>query len=337
VLRWGWNTTCYQIVNPGIERWFAPGGDAVVGFVRRRGVRVVAGAPVCPPERLADVVAEFEALEPSRVCYFGAEGRMRTIIGDRLDYATVALGAQPVWSLRGWMERFDADRSLRMQRNRARNKGLTVEEWPAERANDHPELRRCLGEWLETRGLPPLHFLVEPETLRCLEGRRVFVALRRDRVVGFTVFSPVPERRGWLTEQFVRGHGAPNGTVELLLDTAVRRTHAEGSRYVTMGIVPLSDHGRAAAAHNPPWLRFLMAWTRAHGKRFYNFGGLDRFKSKFHPEEWEPIYAISKEPVFSFSTLYAVAGAFTKEPPWLAVATGLGKAVLQELRGKSVH
>ncbi|MGE5727799.1 MAG: hypothetical protein ACM34L_04290, partial [Gemmatimonas sp.] len=55
VLEHGWNATAYQILNPGIAHWFCAGGDAVIGYVRRNGVRVVAGAPVCAPERLRDV------------------------------------------------------------------------------------------------------------------------------------------------------------------------------------------------------------------------------------------------------------------------------------------
>ena len=33
----------------------------------------------------------------------------------------------------------------------------------------------------------------------------------------------------------------------------------------------------------------LSKWVRAHGKRFYNFEGLEAFKSKFRPDGWEPI------------------------------------------------
>ncbi|AIE85700.1 hypothetical protein OP10G_2332 [Fimbriimonas ginsengisoli Gsoil 348] len=330
--RFGWNSTCYQIVNPGIDRWFSAAGDSVVGFVRRIGVRVVAGAPVCSIDRLPNVVEEFERCRAGCVCYFGAEGRIRELLGGRPEYSTVVLGAQPIWRPEEWCRRFDADPTLRAQRNRAANKGVVVVEWPTEKATNHPELWRCLHEWLETRGLPPLHFLVEPETLGGLEGRRVFVAEKEGRPVGFVVLSPVPERRGWLTEQFVRGRGAPNGTVELTLDTAIRAVAADGDEYVTMGIVPLSNHGVGASHGNPAWLRALLAWVRAHGRRFYHFDGLDEFKSKFHPEEWEPIYAISKESRFSFRTLYAIAAAFTDGPPALAVAKGLAKAVRQEFR-----
>ncbi|MDQ3813100.1 MAG: DUF2156 domain-containing protein, partial [Armatimonadota bacterium] len=335
VLQHGWNATAYQIVNPGIQHWFSGGGDAVVGFVRRHRVRIVAGAPVCALDRLEAVVAEWEqdaAQAGDRACYFGAAGRVQSLLSNNPAYSTVVLGAQPVWQPGQWAQIINSHASLRAQLKRARNKGVTVVEWPPQRANGHPQLCRCLAEWLETRGLPPLHFLVEPETLNRLEGRRIFVAEREGHAVGFVVTSPVPRRNGWLTEQFVRARHAPNGTVELMIDTAVRALAAHGADYVTMGLVPLSEHAAVPPHYNPLWLRLFLAWVRAHGRRFYNFGGLDAFKSKFRPQEWEPIFAISNEPRFSPRSLYAIAAAFSGRSPLLAVARGLIKALEQEYR-----
>jgi phosphatidylglycerol lysyltransferase len=227
----------------------------------------------------------------------------------------VLLGSQPVWNPKQWTDIIGAKKSLRAQLNRARNKGVTVEEWPAARAQNSVELHRCLEEWLATRGLPPLHFLVEPETLARLSDRRTFIARRADGVVGFLIASPVPVRRGWLVEQNVRGHGAPNGTTELLLDAAVRTLAAEEAEYLTLGLAPLSDRAGAPATENPFWLRTLLGWVRAHGRRFYNFGGLEAFKTKFQPERWEPVYAIANERRFSPVTLYAVAAAFSDGSP----------------------
>ncbi|MCC6311181.1 MAG: hypothetical protein IT345_09740, partial [Trueperaceae bacterium] len=34
VLRHGWNTTVYQVLNPDILHWFTPAGDALVGYVQ---------------------------------------------------------------------------------------------------------------------------------------------------------------------------------------------------------------------------------------------------------------------------------------------------------------
>src|SRR4051794_31474747 len=107
VFRYGWNATAYQIVNPGIEHWFSARGDAVIGFVRHYGVRVVAGAPVCDNARLPEVVAEWEreaARERDGVCYFGAAGRVQSLLEGAAGYATVVLGAQPVWKPARWSE-----------------------------------------------------------------------------------------------------------------------------------------------------------------------------------------------------------------------------------------
>ena len=329
-MRFGWNATAYQLVNPGIDLWFSELGDAVVGSVTKNRVRVIAGAPVCAMERLAEVVNEYTDHSPRRTCYFGAAGRLWDLLRMQADYQSVVLGAQPIWNPQTWSpERIP---SLRQQFNRARNKGVFVEEWTSEQATGHPDLRRVLQEWLTTRGLPPLHFLVEPETLAFLEDRRVFVAIRADRVVGFLVLSPIPMRKGWLTEQFIRGAGAPNGTVELLVDSAVRAVAKDGAEYVTLGLVPLSDFPTGSGSDpNPLWLRILAKWTRAHGRRFYNFVGLEAFKAKFRPDHWEPIYVVSHERKFSFRTLYAVAAAFTHIPPWLALLRGMVKALRQEI------
>lgn len=327
----GWNPTAFQLVNPGIELWFSLKAEAVVGHVRTHRRRVVAGAPVCSEDRLSEIVEEWTAVCRSKVCYFGAAGRLRTLLESDAQYSSVVMGAQPVWNPQTWAP--EKVPSLRQQFNRALNKGVRIEEWTPARATNHPELKEVLREWLQNRGLPPLHFLVEPETLANLDGRRVFVALQRERVVAFLVLSPIPARRGWLTEQFPRRRTAPNGTVELLVDTAVRAIASDGSTYVTMGLVPLSRRSPGGEDQaNPIWLRFVTNWVKAHGRRFYNFDGLEAFKEKFRPDSWEAIYVVSQERRFSALTLYAVAAAFTRTSPFVAILKGFGKAVGQELR-----
>ena len=335
VMAHGWNATAYQIVNPGISLWFAQSRDAVVGFVDRGHTRVVAGSPVCAPERLAEVVAEFEqecVREGRRVCYFGAEARLETLLRSDRGHAMVLLGAQPSWNPARWPGIIANKASLRAQLNRSRNKGVIVSPMSPAEATGDPGLRRVLAEWLATRGLPPMHFLVEPDTLARLFDRRIFVARSRStQIIAFLVASPAPARGGWLIEQFVRGRDAPNGTVELLLDAAMRALASEGHDYVTLGLAPLSRHGVPREA-NPAWLRLALRWVRAHGRRFYNFEGLDTFKAKFQPERWEPVYAIVNQSRFSPSALYAISAAFSDGSPVLTVLRALWRAARTELR-----
>ncbi|MFN7929007.1 MAG: DUF2156 domain-containing protein [Blastocatellia bacterium] len=336
VMAYGWNATAYQIINPGFLHWFAAAQDAVVGYVEHAKVRVVAGAPVCTRARLSEVVAEFESDTTrvgSRVCYFGAEARLESVLGNSLRHSKLQLGAQPAWHPCQWPAIYNHHASLRAQLNRARNKGVTIKEWTAEESYGHTALNRCLDEWLATRGLPPMHFLVEPQTLERLFDRRIFVAERQGKAIGFLVASPVPQRNGWLIEQTIRGTGAVNGMIELLIDTAVRSMAESASDYVTLGLSPLSLHCIANSTDSSFWLRAVLTWLRLHGRRFYNFDGLDRFKAKFQPERWEPVFAIANEPRFSPRSLYAIAAAFTAGAPFIAISQAVWRAVIGELNG----
>jgi phosphatidylglycerol lysyltransferase len=251
VLAHGWNSTAYQILNPGIRHWLAPGGEGVVGYVPQRGRWIAAGAPVCPEPQLALTAAAFEAAAAreregggggggARVCYFCVADRLRQALAGSPRHSAVAIGAEPVWDPRGWADRVGRRSSLRAQLNRARNKGVTVVPAPARPVPYRAELRRCLDEWLAARPLPPMHFLVEPDTLGgVLADRRLYVAVRDARPVAFLVASPVPLRNGFLFEQIVRGDRAPNGTAELLIDAAMRDVGGTGATYVTQGLVAL--------------------------------------------------------------------------------------------------
>lgn len=335
IMRHGWNATAYQLLNPGIAHWFSAGGDALVGYATYAGTRVVAGAPVCPADRLSAVVHEFGAdarAAGERVCYFGAGSRMETLLGAAGGWQVAGLGAQPAWDPALWPDIVQRRSSLRAQLNRARNKGVDVREWRAPSEGDVAALRACLAKWLLGRHLPPLHFLVEPDTLGRLDDRRLYVATRDERIVGFLLASPVPARTGWLVEQLIRCDEAPNGTTELLLDHAIRRLDAEGARYVTLGLSPLSVHSSFDSRRMPWWLRTTLRLVRAHGRRFYDFEGLDRFKQKFDPHWWEEIVALAPGCRFPVRVLWAIAGVFSQGSPVTLVARAVRRGARQEVR-----
>ena len=332
VLRFGWNAMAYQILNPGMRLWFSADGEGVAGYVRAGGYRVVAGAPVCaagaprrgggrirgghPPGAPAPLL--FRRPGPDDSSCWRSAVRPR-----RCCSAPSRCGTR-----RRWHAIVAAKASLRAQLARARNKGVTVR---PSASSQEPGLQRCLTEWIERRGLPPMHFLVEWNILPRLLDRRLFVAERAGETVGFLIASPIPLRDGWLIEQIIRGRAAPNGTTELLLDTAVRAFAADGAGYVTLGLSPLSRAVPQEPA--PPWsLRLLLGLTRVHARRFYNFEGLERFKRKFLPESWEPIYAVTDRPRVSLRTLYAIAGAFGGTSPLLFIGHALLRALGQEAR-----
>jgi phosphatidylglycerol lysyltransferase len=112
---------------------------------------------------------------------------------------------------------------------------------------------------------------------------------------------PIYGRQGWLIEDFLRDPGAPNGTAELLVDAAMRALADEGSRYVTLGLAPLSGP--------------LSGWLRAARKlsaALYDFHGLRAFKAKLRPHGWEPIFVAHPAGTSSHVALVDALAAFAR-------------------------
>jgi phosphatidylglycerol lysyltransferase len=102
----------------------------------------------------------------------------------------------------------------------------------------------------------------------------------------------------------------------------VRSVAHDAAEYITLGLAPLAK--REQFPHSEPaWLKLALRLTGAYGKRFYNFEGLENFKAKFHPDTWEPVFAIQRSRTFSPLALYAIAGAFASGSPLAIIAEGL--------------
>lgn len=336
VLAHGWNAACYQVLTPGMSLWFSSAGDAVAGYARYRDILVVAGAPVCDATRLPSVVEELErdaARQGHRTLYFAAGHRLESMMGAR---ARVPIGALPTWDPMAWSKGLAAHAALRAQLNRARNKGVVVEE-----VRCHPaEIRRIrpvLDAWLAARALPPLGFMTSAAVLDYPGDRRLFVATHPGLgTIAYLVAAPVPARGGWLVEQWPRRPDAPNGTTHLMIDAAMRAFARAGSGFATLGLAPLAERGAVPGRPTPVWINWLFRWMRAHGRRFYNFQGLEAFKASLAPATWEPVYVVGPGRELTPAMLVAIAGAFANGAPVRLMVRAGAQAIASEsarLRG----
>ncbi|WP_044250789.1 DUF2156 domain-containing protein [Chondromyces apiculatus] len=330
--RHGWNATSPQVLEGGFSYWF-DGDDACVAYVDTGGAWVAAGAPLASDATRSEVAARFVAearARGRRACFFATELRFvretlrdapalgdvptrgSSATGSRRDAATpseavltsMQMGEQPVWDPRTWETSLRASRSLREQLRRARAKGVTIRAVPpAEAADPHTALGAAVGElarqWTEGRGMAPMGFLVQIELSTFPEERLCFVAEREGVLVGLLAAVPVYARNGWLIEDLLRHPDAPNGSVELLVDAAMRHLAQVGSDFATLGLAPLSGD-------ISPWLRA----ARRLGAGLYDFHGLHAFKAKLRPHAWVPIFLSFPERQGSLVTTLDVLRAF---------------------------
>ena len=277
----GWNSTSFQVLEPGFRYWF-DGNDACVAYVDTGRAWVVAGAPIAPREHFPEVTHRFlQAARKAnrRVSCFGTEPRFHEAVGWR----AMRIGDQPIWIPADWAETLSRAKSLREQLRRARAKGVAVRRLdPSELEASHEtraQLDRLIARWLAARPMATMGFLVQVHPYTFPEERRCFVAEQGSRILGLLGIVPVYARGGWFFEDFLSEPGAPNGTIELLIDAGMRVAVEERIPWVTLGLVPL-------VGDVLPWLRVF----RRVGVGFYDFAGLRAFKAKFKPRTWDPIY-----------------------------------------------
>ncbi len=300
--RHGRNATSFQCLEEGFQYWFDD--DACVAYVEVAGAWVVAGAPICAAERLAEVTRRFIAAaraERRRCSFFAAESRLVCAAG--LDSTMV--GEQPVWDPQRWSDSLAGSRSLREQLRRARAKGVNVRVVDATELHEGAPIRErieaLIERWQHGKQMAPMGFLVDVQLFAFARERRYFVAEHDDTLMGFLAAVPVFAREGWLLEDFLRDPSAPNGTAELLVDAAMHALAGEGSSYVTLGLAPLSGA-----------LPGSLQLIRRVSAGLYDFEGLRAFKKKLRPHEWIPIYLGHPRGTSGNAALLDVLAAFAR-------------------------
>lgn len=292
--RFGHNTTSFQVLEPGLSYWFdeaesagdsgeSDGDRGCVAYADVGGAYVAAGAPITAHERESEVAQRFMAFarqRGKRVRFFAVE---RACIADA-GLALLHMGEQPVWRPDAWAEILRKKRSLREQLRRARAKGVSVRRaGDAELADENSRLRceldALIAEWRDSRAMAPMAFVVQIDIYTYLAERRVFAAERDGALVGLLAAVPLYARNGWFFEDVLRHPHAPNGTMELLFDHAMRQAHEDGIDHVTYGLAPLAN------TPSP-----VMAAIRDHTRWLYHFDGLRAFKAKLMPDSWHPVY-----------------------------------------------
>ncbi len=278
----GRTTIAFSSLGPGYRYAFY-GDDALLAFVDTGRAWVAAGGPIAPRERLGEVSDAFvnEARRTGRRAVFVATEEIFRESAPGM--ANLLIGEQPVWDPHHWPETLRGARSLREQIRRARAKGIAVERLDQSAlvagAVSRLAADALIGRWLGNRVMAPLGFVVQVDPFMAPAECRYYGAWRGEALLGFLAMVPVFGRGGWCFEHMLRDPAAPNGTVELLIDAAMRDLKDEGVAYATLGLAPLS--GPVA-----PWLRQAGSW----GRPLYDFVGLRAFKQKLRPAGWAPVY-----------------------------------------------
>ncbi len=309
--RHGRGATSFQILERGNQ--YAFGEDWVIAFVEVAGRRVVAGAPICAPERLAEVVQRFSEAGPPVVFFGVGADFVEALRGAGVAHEALKIAEQADFDAQAHTLEGAARRSLRAQVQRARNKGVRIRRIGPEEIERAPgslraEIEQVLDQWLASRRMSVMRFMVDLEPFTFPHSRRYYVAELGSRPVGFLAAIPVYARKGWFLEDVIRVPDAPNGTAELLIQTALEDAKDRGETYVTLGMAPLSGVETGPGPH--PWIRKGLKLFYQHSGPLYAFDGVRAFKHRFRPQAWTEQFLVSTPGGIGARSFHAVLRAF---------------------------
>lgn len=301
VKKHGRTTTSFRALGDDLHLWFDE--DACVAYTQSGSSWVVAGSPIAPPHREIEVMERFAAeatRRRKRVRFFAIE---RDVSAES-SFSVLHVGEQPVWDPAHWPA--CVGKRVRGQIRRALAKGdVVLRQASAQELSEHSHPTRrgidtIIDAWHDSRRMAPMGFLVRIDPFHLVEERRVFLAEHRDTIVGVLVAVPIYARQGWFLDQMLRHPTAPNGTVDLMFDYAMRSFAETKSPYVTFGLSPLSGTPSRSLQIIRDRTRFL-----------YNFTGLHTFKAKLGPSAWHPIYLAYPKHEQGVRAVIDTLGAFT--------------------------
>ena len=130
------------------------------------------------------------------------------------------------------------------------------------------------------------------------------------RIVAFANLWQAPVAQELSVDLMRHRPDAPKGTMDFLFIELFLWGAANGYTRFSLGMAPLTGLAEHRLAGR--WNRFANLVAR-HGERFYGFGGLRRFKSKFAPE-WRPRYLAAPGGVHLPAALLDVTRLISLDP-----------------------
>jgi glycosyltransferase 2 family protein len=269
---------------------FSPSGKSFITYAVKGKVWLALGGPIGQDIEAAALVQAFlSAAKAARAkpSFYGvgpAFDRFVTAFNlRRLKTGERALLNLETFSLDGKTRQV-----IRTHRNRHVKQGFSVlVEDPGAVRSNLARLTEISNDWLKYQsggekgfglGRFDVHYIdrLPLATVRAPDGK----------IVAFASLWPTADKSRIGVDLMRYGDDGPNGVMDYLFAEMFLWAKAQGYRYFDLNTSPGSGVEICAQA---PILTTLAKLTYEHGENIYNFKGVRRFKTKFHPE-WEDVY-----------------------------------------------
>ena len=286
VQKYGYEHQSFLSLYDGSEVWFAADNDAAVVFRRIGRVAIVTAAPLAAREELKTVTQQFLAFcqQQNLDCLMLPISKEFSEIARACGMGLLPVGESGYFKLPEWKPAGDRAKKVRAGVNQARGAGLTVKAFDPESEMSfvlRKEIDQLCEDWIESREIDALGWLLELNPFKFSEQKRYFLAHNAaGKLAGMLACSPIPARNGWYLEDLIRSSNSERGVSELLVVEALKQLAAEGAELATLGTSPLAN---IKVGEQFRLTTRILQFIYERFDSYYHFKQLHRFKAKFAP------------------------------------------------------
>ncbi|HEV2702488.1 MAG TPA: GNAT family N-acetyltransferase, partial [Steroidobacteraceae bacterium] len=271
---------------------FSESGRSFIMYQVQGRSWIALGDPVGPRSEAEELVWRFRELSDEhggRVVFYQSSVECLPLYVD-LGLAAMKIGEEA----RVPLANFSLEGSIRAELRTARRRGerdrATFEVvQPADVPQLLPALRAISASWLKEKATAEKGFSVGSFSERYLRNFPIAVVRRDGEPVAFANLWQSAGREEVAVDLMRFGPDAPPGAMDFLFVELMLWARQQGFAWFSLGVAPLAGLERHPLA--PAWHR-IGNFIFRHGEHFYNFEGLRRYKTKFHPT-WEPKYLVA--------------------------------------------
>ena len=286
VSRFGSNSISYFALGEEKSPFFSNSGRAIISYVLKGNVALVAGDPIGPEDQLPAVTEQFLAVcrQQDWIPAFWQVREECAELYRSCGLHLLKIGEDAVIRTAGFTLKGKAMANVRSSARRAEKEGIHVVLYRGriEQAEQLFQMQLISWSWLAHKGGSEMGFSMGHFDMREEDDRQVS-ALAVDgtnRVHAFVTFIPIYGRRGWGLDLMRRPEHAAPGCMELLLSCSIDYLKSAGAEMVSLGLAPLSHVNHEDQTALDSIIDFLNQSQ-----------SLFKFKQKFQPC-WESRYLV---------------------------------------------
>lgn len=291
VVKYGQNPLAYLTMEEDKEIFYGNKVEGVCGYRIVNGVFVVCGDIICrreDAEAYLQEIQEFceknglDLLFVNGTDYFSEEY-------ERIGMRKMKYGEDACFLLSEYNLAGKKAAKVRAAINHAKKADIITREYkPLEKREPMVEeaMNAITEEWLRNKGGIMMDFAVGSLSLENPGSRRYFYALEGEEIIGFVVWDPYDDKRGYLADITRRKEGSAQGAIEKTVYDSLMIMKEEGVLWGNMGLSPLYN----VAAEERDWETGILTGVYEKFDKFYDFKALHHSKEKYGPTHWESRY-----------------------------------------------